>query len=51
MGYVCKVGAECEFYLFSTNEDGDPTDMPFDKGGYLDMYPLIGVVIYAGKFA
>lgn len=40
MGYVCKVGAECEFYLFSTNEDGDPTDMPFDKGGYLDMYPL-----------
>lgn len=40
MGYVCKVGAECEFYLFKTNEDGDPTDTPLDKGGYLDMYPL-----------
>ncbi|NLY71270.1 MAG: glutamine synthetase [Clostridiales bacterium] len=40
MGYVCKVGAECEFYLFKTNEDGEPTDTPLDKGGYLDMYPL-----------
>ena len=40
MGFVCKVGPECEFYLFKTNEDGDPTDKPLDKGGYLDMYPL-----------
>ncbi len=40
MGYVCKVGAECEFYLFKTNEDGYPTNTPLDKGGYLDMYPL-----------
>ena len=40
MGYVCKVGPECEFYLFKTDEDGYPTAKPLDKGGYLDMYPL-----------
>ena len=40
LGYVCKIGAECEFYLFITGEDGQPTDITFDKGGYLDMSPL-----------
>ena len=40
MGYVCKIGAECEFYLFKIDEDGEPTDVTLDKGGYLDMYPL-----------
>ena len=40
MGYVCKIGAECEFYLFKTDEDGEPTGVPFDKGGYLDVSPL-----------
>ena len=40
MGYVCKVGAECEFYLFKTDEQGEPTAVPFDKGGYLDIAPL-----------
>ncbi|MCL2068693.1 MAG: glutamine synthetase family protein [Oscillospiraceae bacterium] len=40
LGYVCKVGAECEFYLFKTDENGDPANIPFDKGGYLDMAPL-----------
>ena len=40
MGYVCKIGAECEFYLFKTDENGEPTDTPFDKGGYLDIAPL-----------
>jgi len=39
-GYVCKIGPECEFYLFKTNEDGEPTDTPLDRGGYLDMHPL-----------
>ncbi|MDR1002302.1 MAG: glutamine synthetase family protein [Oscillospiraceae bacterium] len=39
-GYVCKVGAECEFYLFKTNENGEPTTTPFDNGGYLDVSPL-----------
>ena len=37
MGYVCKVGPECEFYLFKTDENGDPTEKPLDNGGYLDM--------------
>ena len=40
MGYVCKVGPECEFYLFKTDENGDPTEKPLDNGGYLDISPL-----------
>ncbi|MCL2093367.1 MAG: glutamine synthetase family protein [Treponema sp.] len=40
MGYTCKVGSECEFYLFKTDEQGDPTLRPFDRGGYLDLLPL-----------
>jgi len=40
LGYVCKIGVECEFYLFKTDENGEPTDIPFDKGSYLDMSPL-----------
>lgn len=40
MGYVCKIGAECEFYLFRTDENGEPTSETIDKGGYLDIDPL-----------
>lgn len=40
MGYVCKIGAECEFYLFKTDENGDPTKETLDNGGYLDISPL-----------
>jgi glutamine synthetase len=40
MGYVCKLGVECEFYLFKTGEDGEPTTATLDKGGYLDIAPL-----------
>ena len=40
MGYTCKVGAECEFYLFKTDDNGEPTQTPFDKGGYMDLLPL-----------
>jgi len=39
-GYTCMIGAECEFYLFVTDESGEPTTVPFDNGGYLDVYPL-----------
>ncbi|WP_424246168.1 glutamine synthetase [Elusimicrobium posterum] len=39
-GYVCKIGAECEFYLFKTDENGEPTKKTFDKGGYSDISPL-----------
>lgn len=40
MGYVCKIGAECEFYLFKTDENGEPTKDTLDRGGYFDMSPL-----------
>ena len=40
MGYVCKIGAECEFYLFKIDENGEPTDTTLDRGGYLDISPL-----------
>ena len=40
MGYICKIGAECEFYLFTTDENGKPTDTTYDNGGYLDIAPL-----------
>lgn len=40
LGYVCKIGAECEFYLFKTDENGDPTEVTLDKGGYLDILPV-----------
>ncbi len=39
-GYSCMVGAECEFYLFKTDENGEPTTIPFDNGGYLDVAPI-----------
>ncbi|WP_099204142.1 glutamine synthetase family protein [Scatolibacter rhodanostii] len=40
MGYACKLGAECEFYLFKTDENGNPTQTTIDYGGYLDIPPL-----------
>ncbi|HRU84372.1 MAG: glutamine synthetase family protein [Christensenellales bacterium] len=40
IGYVCKIGAECEFYLFKTDENGEPTQNTLDYGGYLDVAPL-----------
>lgn len=40
MGYVCSIGSECEFYLFETDEKGNPTEIPYDEGGYLDIAPL-----------
>lgn len=40
MGYICKIGSECEFYLFNTDENGNPTNIPQDQGGYFDIYPM-----------
>jgi len=40
MGYSCKIGAECEFYLFKTGENGEPSEVTLDKGGYFDIAPL-----------
>ncbi len=40
LGYICKIGAECEFYLFKTDDDGLPSAVPFDRGGYFDIAPM-----------
>lgn len=40
MGYTCRFGTECEFYLFQTNEQQMPTMTPFDRGSYCDVAPL-----------
>ena len=40
LGYVCKFGPECEFYLFRLDEDGMPTTRPLDQAGYFDIAPL-----------
>ena len=39
-GFEPKIGTECEFYLFQTDEKGNPTNEPIDQGGYFDIYPL-----------
>lgn len=40
MGYDCDIGSKCEFYLFKTNEDGEPTKITLDHGSYCDISPL-----------
>ena len=40
MGYTMKVGPECEFFLFHTDEDGLPTTLTHEQGGYFDVGPL-----------
>lgn len=35
----CAFGAECEFYLFKYDENGNPTDIPLDRAGYFDIAP------------
>lgn len=39
-GYQFDVGPECEFFLFHTGEDGEPTTVSHEKGGYFDVGPL-----------
>jgi glutamine synthetase len=39
MGLRCGIGAEYEFYLFKTDENGVPTSIPMDTAGYMDMAP------------
>ncbi len=36
---TCYFGAEFEFYLFKTDELGEPTKIPFDQAGYMDIAP------------
>lgn len=39
MGYDFMVGPECEFFLFDTDENGNPTTTTHEKGGYFDIGP------------
>lgn len=38
-GYTFYFGAEMEFYLFKLDENGEPTKIPCDRAGYMDMAP------------
>lgn len=39
LGYTMNVGPECEFFLFKTDENGNPTLEPQDEAGYFDLGP------------
>lgn len=38
-GYRFDFGAEQEFYLFTLDEDGKATRIPYDEAGYMDVAP------------
>lgn len=40
LGFFIQIGAECEFYLFKNNENGEPILVTLDEGGYFDVAPL-----------
>lgn len=41
MGYdAFNVGPECEFFLFLTDNDGNPTTVTHDNAGYFDLGPV-----------
>ena len=40
MGYSFNVGPECEFFLFHTDDNGQPTNITHEKASYFDVTPL-----------
>jgi glutamine synthetase len=40
MGYTFEVGPECEFFLFSLDDAGNPTTETSEKAGYFDLGPV-----------
>lgn len=38
-GVTFTFGSRMEFYLFETDENGEPTVRPFDRAGYMDIAP------------
>lgn len=40
MGYTVNVGPEAEFFLFKTDENGNPTAIRNDRAGYFDLGPV-----------
>lgn len=39
-GLSFRFGSEMEFYLFRCDENGEPTEIPYDKAGYMDIAPV-----------
>ena len=40
LGISFAFGTEMEFYLFKTDQDGEPTRIPFDRACYMDIAPM-----------
>lgn len=40
MGYKFLVGPELEFFLFHTDDNGEPTTLTHEKAGYFDLSPI-----------
>ena len=40
MGYTLNVGPECEFFLFQTDENAQPTTVAYERAGYFDLGPV-----------
>ncbi len=40
MGFIMNVGPECEFFLFNTDEKGEPSLDTHDNAGYFDLAPV-----------
>ncbi|MCD7733416.1 MAG: glutamine synthetase family protein [Oscillospiraceae bacterium] len=38
-GFEFNFGPETEFYLFKRDENGEPTKIPYDHAGYMDLAP------------
>lgn len=38
-GVEFRFGTETEFYLFKKDDDGNPTRIPYDEAGYMDIAP------------
>ena len=38
-GLLFEFGTELEFYIFKNDEKGEPTKIPYDKAGYMDVAP------------
>lgn len=40
LGYSFQVGPECEFFLFNSQDNGEPSIESYEHGGYFDVGPL-----------
>lgn len=40
LGYTFNVGPECEFFLFNTDDEGNPTMTANDEARYFDLAPM-----------